>query len=149
MNDTKRKLLNNIKNKSYVRIGRSKISGVGVIAVKDIPLNKNPFEYANKNHGHCSANLKLININKDEMVDLSTGVKNMIKDFFDPDDENNYAIPVHGLNSLDMSYYLNNHKKPNLKIYKCSGCKQYCFKTTKKVKKNTELTINYDDYKKM
>jgi hypothetical protein len=147
----KQKLLNNIKNKTYVRIGISKVdkTGVGVIAIKDIPKDKNPFEYSNKKHGHCSANTKLIDVNKYEMGDFSPGVKKMIIDFFDPDDENNYSIPLYGLNSLDISYYLNTSKTPNLKIYKCSSCKQYCFKTLKKINKNNELLINYDEYNKI
>ena len=43
MSKTKKKLLNHLNNDIYCRIGVSKIHGVGVIAIKDIPPNTNPF----------------------------------------------------------------------------------------------------------
>ena len=43
-----RKIIHNLRNNVYCRISRSKIHGVGVIAIKDIPKGINPFKKCNK-----------------------------------------------------------------------------------------------------
>lgn len=45
---SKQKLLKHLENDIYCRIGVSKISGVGVIAIKDIPSGTNPFKTLSK-----------------------------------------------------------------------------------------------------
>ncbi len=40
---TKEELIKHLKNDVYCRLGVSKISGIGVIAIKDIPKGTNPF----------------------------------------------------------------------------------------------------------
>lgn len=61
----KNKLLNNLKYDIYVRLAPSKLHGVGVVAIKDIPKGTNPFKLANKsryNSIKCTkADLKNVN----------------------------------------------------------------------------------------
>ena len=57
-----------------------------------------------------------------------------------------YLIPVKGLNSLDISYYLNHSSEPNLTHYQDHNCGMFSFRTIKEIKKGEELFINYDDY---
>jgi hypothetical protein len=54
---------------------------------------------------------KLINIDEKDIKKMDRGVKKLVKE------NNKYAIPASGLNSLDIMYYLNHSSKPNLKIY--------------------------------
>jgi SET domain-containing protein len=147
--ETKKKyLLHNLQNETYVRLKPSKIDkkGVGVFAIKNIPKGKNPFNYANKKHNKCSVNSNTINISKQELKHTNKNVIKLIKDFFHPNSKGYFPIPVHGINSLDISYYLNHSNKPNLEIYDCDGCNHFCFKTIKNIKQGTELTFNYNQY---
>ena len=136
------KLITNIKNKTYCRIKPSKINGVGVFAIKDIPKKTNPF-YLTDNK---SINHKYKKILKKDLKNVDIEVKKIIDDFFYKEDDDSYYIPLLGLNSLDISFYMNHSIKPNIEIVKSYNYDTLIFKTNKKIKKNEELLINYDNY---
>ena len=48
---TKKEILNNLKN-TYCRLKASKIQGVGIFAVREIPKGKNPFFGLRKQKWH-------------------------------------------------------------------------------------------------
>ena len=73
---TKNKLLNHLKNDIYCRIGVSKVHGVGVIAIKDIPKGVMPFITLSKEED------KIINLTDDDIKDFPKGVRTILKDFF-------------------------------------------------------------------
>ena len=94
-------LLDTLKN-TYCRIGVSEISGVGVIAIQEIPKNVNPFLYPNGEF----LEYKLINITKRELQSLQEQVQKLIKDFIIIDDSQyTYAIPESG-NECNGYYFL-------------------------------------------
>ena len=72
------KLLKNIKNKTYCRIKPSKISGIGVFAIKDIPINTNPFCLTNNK----SIDYKYKKILKKDLENVDNEVTKIIDDFF-------------------------------------------------------------------
>ena len=140
----KNKLLSNLKNKTYCRLGQSNIHGVGVFAIKDIPKNINPFSLTD----NININYSLINISQNELDKLEKSVVKLIKDFIHPTD-GIYAIPYKGMNSLDITFYLNHSVHNNLSL-KISNSNDYItFYTNRLVKEGEELTINYSLYDKI
>ena len=136
-------LLKHLKNEVYARIGVSKIkgAGVGVIAIRDIPKGVNPFRVLGK---ECTG-VKGIKVKKSEVEKLDKNVKKLVKDFIAPS-KDYYSIPRTGLNSLDISFYLNHSDKPNLDMWYSDKCSYTLFRTKKKIKKGEELTIDYSLY---
>ncbi len=142
MSINKKALLECLKN-TYCRIGVSGISGVGVIAIQDIPKNINPFTYPN---GEC-LEYKLVSITKQELKSLPEPVQKLIKDFIIIDDsQDSYAIPENGMNAMDITFYMNHSTKPNIDIVFDKKCKYATFRTNKKIKVGEELLINYKIY---
>lgn len=120
----------------------SKLHGVGVFAIIDIPKDTNPFEYPNKKCG----NDKYIKVHKDELSNVHKNVIKILDDFLEKDDKGYYEIPANGLNSLDISFYMNFSEKPNMDITYDKDCKFAVFKSNKIIKKGTELLINYNSF---
>ncbi len=104
---TKKEILNLLKN-TYCRLKPSKIEGVVVFAIKDIAKNKNPFLGV--------ASPKWVEFKSSELKGLDKEVLRMIGGFFTIEKNNTVYIPERGLNGIDISYFLNNSKTPNLKI---------------------------------
>ena len=96
----KKKLMNNLKNDIYCRLGVSSIQGVGVIAIRDIPINTNPFKIAGKKY----PDYHIIEISKEDIKPLPLPVRNLLTDFIAPSDNGKYAIPCEGLNMMDISF---------------------------------------------
>lgn len=137
----KNKLIDNL-NKTYCRIKPSKLHGVGVFAIIDIPKGVNPFEHTFSKCG----NDKYIKIHKDELKDINKNIIKMLDDFLETDKDGYYDIPSNGLNSLDVSFYMNFSEKPNINITYDKDCKFAVFRTNKVIKKGKELFINYDKF---
>lgn len=136
----KNKLIHNLEQ-TYVRLSPSPLQGVGVFAIRDIPKGVNPFQMANK------MNYRSIKCTKSELSHLHPSVKKMIHDFIEPDG-NSYHIPENGLNSLDVSFYLNHGDDNNLAIIENGDNDDYMsFITLRPIKKGEELLIDYKDYK--
>ena len=127
-----KKTIQNLKN-TYCRIKVSKIEGVGIFAIRDIPKNIDPF-YGVVKH-------TWIKINPRDFENLDKEIKKMISDFFGADKKGNFYIPECGLNGIDISFFLNTSKNPNIKTK--NGLN---FKTIKKIKKGEELTVSYATY---
>lgn len=136
----KEKLMENLKYDTYVRLAPSKIHGVGVIAIKDIPVDTNPFMIT----GKTFIDYKSIPLNGNEISELPKSVKVLVKDFI-ISDRGLYHIPYNGFNSLDLSFYLNHSNNNNLDIVD-SQSDYLEFISNRKIKKGEELTINYKSY---
>jgi SET domain-containing protein len=143
--DRKEKLLENLFNETYCRLAPSKIHGIGVVAIKDIPKNTDPFKLS---AGKC-IKYNLIDVSENEIKKLDGGIKKIITDFISPVIENNekiYSIPENGFNGMDISFYLNHSDKNNIGLKHDTGCEFFSFHTLRKIKKGEELTIDYKDY---
>ncbi len=133
----KQKILNNLKN-TYCRLRASKIEGVGVFAVRDIPKGKDPFWGTKNSKWHKFKMQELKNLDKE--------VIKMIDDFFVIEKDGTVYIPEIGLNGVDVTFFINNSKKPNLKIVGNGKEEAQNFKTIRNIKKGEELTVSYSTY---
>ncbi len=129
---TKKELLKHLQNDVYCRIGVSKIHGVGVIAIRDIPKGTNPFSGSFKG--------KYIAVDKKEILQFPEGVQKMIHDFF-AHEKNKVYIPENGLNNIDISFFLNQTDSPNVATHDGD-----IFITTRNIKKGEELSVDYTTY---
>ncbi len=133
LDKTKKEILENLKN-TYCRIKISKIEGVGIFAIRDIPKNTNPFYGVSNQRWHEFETSELKNLDKE--------VLKMIDDFWIIEKNGTICIPEIGLNGMDVSYFLNNSEKPNIKTID-DGIN---FVTMRKIKKGEELTSSYTTY---
>lgn len=114
----------------YTRLAPSKIHGVGIFAIKDIPKGKNVFG---------SDNSKMIWVDK-KIVKKQTSEIQKLYDDFCVIKGDKYGCPDN-FNNLTVDWYLNNSKKPNVR---CN--KNYDFIAMRVIKKGEELTANYSTY---
>ena len=132
----KNQILESLKN-NYCRLKVSKINGIGVVAIKDIPQGTELFKGTPKRQW---AKLKI-----SELKGIDQETKEMVQGFFAADEDGGYWICAGGLNSIDISFYLNHSKKPNVKaiINRNTDFVSH-FVTARKIKKGEELTVYYD-----
>jgi SET domain-containing protein len=135
--EKKKEILKNLKN-TYCRLRSSKIEGVGVFAVRDIPRGKDPFVGIKQGKWH--------KFEAKEIKKLDKEVLKMIDDFFVIENDGSVYIPETGLNGIDISFFVNNSKNPNLKIVGNGKDEALIFKAARPIKKGEELTISYSTY---
>ena len=129
-----RQIVFNILKSSCCRLKPSKISGIGVFAIKDIPPKTELFK--------GQINQKWLKFKLEELKSLDKEVIKMIDDFFVIEKNGLVSIPKSGLNGMDMSFYINHSKKPNAKTID-NG---FTFVSLRKIKKGEEVTTSYSDY---
>lgn len=134
-------LLENLQNKTFCDLGVSKVHGVGVFAIKDIPEKTNPFLKSNMlSFDKCYL------FSGEEMAEnLSEEIILLIKKFQFPDSDGCYPIPANGMNSVNLSFYVNHSDTPNM-----VGAVDYTAKTslyslfsTREIKVGEELFLDY------
>jgi len=129
----KQRTLHYLKN-TYARLRPSKISGVGVFAIRDIPKGIKIFlgQHDEKWYTFKMSDLK----------DLPPEVLEMVDDFFVVEKDQTVSIPASGLNGIDVSFYPNSSRKPNMKTIDDG----FTFVSLRKIKKGEELTVDYGTY---
>lgn len=137
---SKEKLIKHLYNDIYCRLGVSKVSGIGVIAIKDIPKGINPFKNLSKKYE------KVIYVNDEDIKNINPNVKKILVDFFDSNKSGEYHVFADGPNNINISYYLNHSNKPNISLVKSKKSDYYDFITNRNIKKNEELFIDYNNY---
>jgi SET domain-containing protein len=137
---SKKKLIEHITRDVYCRLGVSKVSGVGVIAIRDIPAGKDPFNNLSKEKQ------KITTLTQMDINGAPAGVKKIIKDFFGSSKVKTLDVLYAGPNYINISFYMNYSKKHNVSITKGNKDGYAGFVTNRKIKKGEELFINYDDY---
>lgn len=135
MNQEKLKTLKLLQN-TYCRLKGSKVSGVGVFAVRDIPKGKDVFP--------GQINEKWHKFKVSELKNLDSAVMEMVQDFFVVEKNETLTIPKSGLNGMDMSFYVNHSDKPNVKTID-NG---FSFVSLRKIKKGEEILVSYKTYVK-
>lgn len=126
-------LFKQLKNHIYCRIKPSQIGGVGVFAIKNIPANIDPFVGATK-PAHQLMPL-------DKLGDLHPNVMKLVRDMFVFKD-GFYHIPNNGLAQIDIAYYVNHSKSPNLRV-----CEDgHTFETIREIIEGEELCADYSTY---
>jgi len=133
MNATKEKILENLKN-TYCRIKKSRTEGVGVFAIKDISKGINPFLGVKKQRWH--------KFQISELKMLGKEILSLIDSFFVIHKNGTVYISDSCLNGMDISYFLNDSRNPNIRTIDDGEN----FITLKKIKKGEELTVSYATY---
>jgi len=137
MQNIKQKILYNLKN-TYCRLQPSNIEGVGVFAVREIPKGKDPFLGIKQK--------QWIKFMREDLKKIDRSIFKMIDNFFVIEKDGSVYIPKDGLNGIDISFFVNNSKKPNLKIVGNGKESVTQFITLRKIKKGEELTVSYGTY---
>ena len=126
----KQEVLKKLRN-TYCRLRQSKISGVGVFAIRDIPKGIDLF--------YDVKEPKWTKFHIDEFKSHDKEVLKMIDDFTVIEKDGSVYIPDCAFNSLDISFFVNNSDSPNLE----TNDGAFPFTTLRKIRKGEELTINY------
>lgn len=126
-------ILEKLKN-TYCRLMPSKIAGVGVFAIRDIPAGINPFKGANEP--------EWIEFKMSELKELDKEILKMVDDFNVIEKDSTVLVPECALNGMDISFFVNNSDNPNLKT-EDGG---FNFITLRKIKKGEELYVSYETY---
>lgn len=118
----------------YARIQPSKLHGVGVFAIRDIPKGTKLFP---------DDNADLVWRKRDalKLDDLPKEIRNLYDQFcLIKDKGKTYGCPK-SFNLMTIAWYLNHSKEPNV------GCdKNYRFFALKSIRKGEELTADYGAY---
>src|SRR3989338_205974 len=133
MNKQKERLLKNLQN-TYCRLKPSEIEGIGVFAIKNIPKGVNPFQVIRQE--------KWLKLNMRDLSGIGKEVLKMIDDFFVIEQDGTVLILEHGLNNLNISFFVNNSDAPNL----YTPDEGFTFITLRNIKKDEELTVSYATY---
>ena len=126
----KSRLLKHLQTEVYCRLSISPVHGIGVFAIRDIPKGAKPLV--------SLLNIKEFTFSKKQVSILPASVKKEVRMFcyFDKDE---YLIPSIGLNAMNMAFYMNHSKTPNVKYLKNND-----IVTLRKIKANEELFFDYD-----
>ena len=126
----KARILKHLQTEVYCRLGISPVHGIGVFAIKDIPKGAKPLVSLIK--------IKEFSFSKKEINKLPASVRKEIRMFcyYDKDE---YLIPSIGLNAMNMAFYMNHSKTPNVKYLKNND-----IVALRKIKANEELFFDYD-----
>jgi len=111
---------------------------VGVFAVKPIEKNINPFKVTR------TRKEKVIQLSESDIKNVHPNIKKMLKDFCKTD--NTYDVPFYGLNSIDITFFLNHSKTPNLDVVYDPSSEYLDFRTNRHIKIGEELFIDYRVY---
>ena len=117
----------------YCRLAPSKIHGVGVFAIRDIPKGTNPFT--------DSPSIAFVKVKPTELSRQQAVIRKLIEDFC-PLQKGRFYLPAKGMGAIDVSYYLNTSKTPNM-LEQGEG---EDFIAARDIKAGEELTVDYDTY---
>ena len=137
MND-KQKLIDHLKNDVYCRLGVSKIHGIGVIAIKDIPNGTRPFNNLSEEKD------KIIHLTNSDLTDVDYEVKKILTDFYGIGNNNDYDAYAYGPNYMNISFYLNHSLIPNITAIVDPKFNYYIYVTSSDIKKGEELLLDYN-----
>ncbi|MEK7521278.1 MAG: SET domain-containing protein [Patescibacteria group bacterium] len=132
---SKKWIIRDLEKNVYCRIGISKIDGVGVIAIRDIPKGINPFGGVPQNK-YTKVDAEKVLKNKK----IHPEVIKMVKDFYSIIDGKIY-FPDVSLNAINISFFMNTSKNANVGTENGET-----FRTKWKIKKGEELTVDYDKF---
>jgi SET domain-containing protein len=124
-------VLDHLQTEVYCHLGISKVHGIGVFAIRDIPQGVNPLVSLLK--------IKEFKFSKEEISKLPESVRQEIE-MFCYYDNRKYLIPSIGLNAMNMAFYMNHSKTPNVQYLKNGD-----LITLQAIKAGEELFFDYDE----
>jgi SET domain-containing protein len=141
----KDKLIKHLENDIYCRLAPSSISGIGVIAIKTIPINTDPFKTLSSHKD------KVVQLLENDISHLDKNVHKILADFFGNNDRSTgkkrviYDVLSSGPNNINISFYLNHSDEPNISIIDTNNI-YLSFISNREIKVGEELTIDYNQY---
>ena len=127
----KARVLEHLQKEVYCRLGISKVHGIGVFAIRSIPKGVKPLVSLIK--------IKEFEFSKKEIKKLPATVRKEVE-MFCYYDSKKHLIPSIGLNSMNLAFYMNHSKKPNVKFLKNGD-----IVAIKQIKTGEELFFDYDE----
>ncbi len=126
----KERLLKHLHTEVYCRLGISTVHGIGVFAIRTIPKGATPFT--------SLVRCKEIDFSIKEVESFPASVRKEIEAFCFYNSKK-YQIPTMGLNTMNLAFYMNHSKKPNVR-YMNNGE----IVTLREIQANEELFFDYD-----
>lgn len=126
-------LLRQLREDVFTRLAPSKIHGIGVFAIKQIPKGTNPFRGDGITYGS-------IPLSKKELREVPRAVRKLVHDMCAIEDGYHW-VPDTGIEKITKSWYLNHSTHPNVRVV--SGGE---FVTTRTINIGEELTADYRTY---
>jgi SET domain-containing protein len=114
----------------YTRLAPSKIHGVGVFAIRDIPKGAYVF---------VDDEADIVWVNKKDIEGLPTAIRRFYDDFAIVKGSS-YGCPV-SFDKLTNSWFLNDSAEPNV-----AADREYRFYALRDIEKGEELTADYETY---
>jgi SET domain-containing protein len=130
MSALKNKIFKHLDQSVYCRLGISPVHGIGVFAIRAIPKGVHPLR--------TMAQPKDVKFTRKEIAELPKSVRQQI-DIFCYHHKDEVRVSTMGLNTMDMAFYLNHSKKPNLRMKKSGE-----FEALRRIKTGEELMMDYD-----
>jgi hypothetical protein len=131
---TKKELLAELSQNTYVMLKPSPIEGIGVFAVRDIPQG------CREMFSQPDAADEWITVSKEEVAALPQHAQFMVGNYC-LYDEDNYFIPGHGFKKIDVALFLNHADIANI-ISINDG--DY-FEAVREIKAGEELLVDYGE----
>jgi len=128
-------LLQRVLGDCYCRLQPSRIHGIGVFAIRDIPRGTNPFRTLEK-----YARPGYVRITDAEVDTQPVKLAETIRALFVPTNGKRY-LPTSGTNIVHLVSYLNHSPAPNLRT--SDG---FNFFARRKIREGEELTVDYRTY---
>ena len=120
---------------TYCRISVSKVHGIGVRAIRDIPKGIDPFI-------SFGSNKSFLRLTEEEIKTLNPAVQNYIKAYY-VRTEGIYPVMLRGLNEVGIFSYMNHSDNPNMALYKENENELLPFVSLKDIKAGEELFWDY------
>ncbi len=131
MSSLKEKLYDHLIHDVYCKLGVSGIHGIGVFALREIPVGTAPLKSLVTN--------KEIKFSRTEMKNVPSSVRKHLA-MFCLIEKGRVFAPEIGMNAVNLSVYLNHSKQPNLKFDD-----KAVLRAVRNIGKGEELTIDYDE----
>ncbi len=141
----KKRIINNLEEETFARLMPSKIHGIGVVAIRQIPADTDPFKLT------CPRKERVVTLSDEDIRFMPEEVKKLLTDFVGSDQKRHsigYDVPDYGMNGIDISFYLNHSDSPNLKMVPLTHSAYIGFRTKHVILSHEELTIDYNEYEK-
>ena len=151
-------VLRHLRQSAWVKLAASPIEGVGVVAIRDIPKDTNPFAACNVHKRQAEA---FVTITAAELAQLEPPVRALVRSFFAPLDDALsearpdvprdpatllYGVNATGVHTLDISWFLNHSDAPSVKFVEAEAAGGFNgYATTRDVRAGEELTVDYKE----
>ena len=124
-----------LQNTTYCKIGVSKVHGIGVIAIRDIPKGIDPFL-------NLGSNKRFLCFTEEEINTLNKDIQDHIRSYYIRT-EGTYPIMLKGFNEVCIFTYMNHNDNPNMGLYIKNDVELLPFVTLRDIKAGEELFWDY------